>query len=143
MLQNIDKINELIKITERVNKLAQKDNMSFEDKCYQLRQQYILAQQFQKAKMFGNLLNIIDYQIKLNKIEKENILNNYFIYNLSSKDLNLIIRNINNKTYDYFHKCCLNAIEQVKEEERYGYNEESLCSIVNHENMVMILAIYE
>lgn len=111
MLQNIDKINELIKITERVNRLAQKDNMSFEDKCYQLRQSYILAQQFQKAKMFGNLLNVLYYT--------------------------------HNNQYDYFHSCCLNAIEQVKEEKQYGYSGESLCSIVDHENMVMILTILE
>lgn len=143
MTQQIGKINELIKLTEKVNKLAQKDNMSFEDKCYQLRQRYILAQQFEKAKIFGNILNIIDYQIKLNKIEKENILNNYFVYNLSSKDLDLIIRDINNKTYDYFHKCCLNAIEQIEEEKQYGYSGESICSIVDHENMVMILTILE
>ena len=111
MLQQITKINELIKITERVNKLAQKDNMSFEDKCYQLRQQYILAQQFEKAKMFGNLLNVIYYT--------------------------------RNNNYDYFYKCCLNAIEQIEEEKQYGYSGESLCSIVDHENMVMILAILE
>lgn len=111
MLQNIDKINELIKLTERVNKLAQKDNMSFEDKCYQLRQQYILTQQFQKAKMFGNVLTTIHHT--------------------------------HNNQYDYFHKCCLNAIEQIKEEKQYGYSGESICSIVDHENMVMILAICE
>lgn len=111
MLQNIDKINELIKITERVNRLAQKDNMSFEDKCYQLRQAYILAQQFQKAKMFGNLLNVLYHT--------------------------------HNNQYDYFHKCCLNAIEQVKEEKQYGYSGESICSIIDHENMVMILTILE
>ena len=111
MLQNINKINKLIQITKRVNKLAQKDNISFEDKCYQLRQFYILEQQFKKAKMFGNILNTIHY--------------------------------IRNNDYDYFHKCCLNAIKQVEEEKQYGYNGESLCSIVDHENMIMILAILE
>ena len=111
MLQNINKINELIEITKRVNKLAQRENMSFEDKCYQLRQQYILEQQFQKARMFGNILNTIYYT--------------------------------RNNNYDYFYKCCLNAIEQIKEEKQYGYSGESLCSIVDHENMVLILAIFE
>lgn len=111
MIQQITKINELIKISERINKLAKKDNMSFEDKCYQLRQKYILAQQFTKAKLFGNLLNVIYYT--------------------------------HNNTYDYFHQCCLNAIEQIKEEKKYGYSGESICSIVDHENMVMILMILE
>lgn len=111
MLQNIDKINELIEITKRVNKLAQRENMSFEDKCYQLRQQYILAQQFQKAKMFGNILNTIHYT--------------------------------HNNDYNYFHQCCLNAIEQIEEEKQYGYSGESICSIVDHENMIIILSIIE
>ena len=111
MLQNIDKINELIKITERVNRLAKRKNLSFENMCYKLRLSYILAQQFQKAKMFGNLLNVLYYT--------------------------------RNNNYDYFHKCCLNAIEQIKEEKKYGYSGEFICSIVDHENMVMILTILE
>lgn len=111
MTQQIDKINKLIKLTERVNKLAQKDNMSFENKCYQLRQSYILAQQFKKAKMFGNILNTIHY--------------------------------IRNNTYDYFHQCCLNAIEQIKEEKQYGDTGETTFSIIDHENMVLILTIFE
>lgn len=111
MLKNINKINELIKITERVNKLAQRKNISFEDMCYRLRLSYILSQQFQKAKMFGNILTTIHHT--------------------------------HNNQYDYFHKCCLNAIEQVKEEKQYGYSGESLCSIVDHENMIMILTILE
>lgn len=111
MLQNINKINELIQMTERVNKLAQKRNISFENMCYKLRHSYIQLLQFQKAKLFGNILNTIHYT--------------------------------HNNQYDYFHQCCLNAIEQIEEEQKYGYSGESICSIIDHENMVMILAILE